>query len=224
MPGSQTTRVIPSTNTYDLELAEQDIADLRSHVTTTQEASTQTDVTDQPITPTGGNTQFSSSGQQKYVGSDGNAYSTGRLSLVTTGDHTISSVTDVALPELGNLANGAAIRYTVRGIVFWQQTTTNTAQSIGMQGANLASGTRVLFMGTPISGNSQSFQFIAQAISNTDVAFGGTVASGAVNAIHISGQILYSAPDVMGLKGLASSGTNTWVLKAGSFIEFMPVT
>jgi hypothetical protein len=210
--------------TYTLEMAQAEMAMTTGQVGIMAEAHTKTNSTDPPNQPASGLISYSLAGHEKYASSDGNDYNTGRLSLVSVNDHTISSVTDVALPELGGISSAAAGTYTVRGIIFWQQTTTLITQNIGLQGANIVAPTRVLFMGLPVSGTTVSYQFIGQAITNTDIAFGGNVTAAAVNAIHISGQIAYSAADVMGLKGLAASGVNTWVVKAGSFIEFMPVT
>jgi len=221
MPGSQTTRVIPSTNTYDLELAEQDIADLRSHVTTTQEASTQTDVTDQPITPTGGNTQFSSSGQQKYVGSDANAYNTGRLSLRTQADQTISSTTATPITVLSGIAV-AAIAYRLHAMVRWTQGSAAVTQRLGWTGT-MQAGTRIEVLSVPGTGGSATQVYPDEVVSNTAVTLPGFAAS-QVAATYLDGVIVFTSPDTFGLTAWEGTNGDTWTVKAGSFLDLMPIS
>ena len=65
--------------TYTQDQASKDIAQLRGQMGYLTEANTQLDTNAVINTPTGGNTQFSSSGQNKYASSDGSAYNTGSL-------------------------------------------------------------------------------------------------------------------------------------------------
>jgi hypothetical protein len=78
--------------------------------------------------------------------------------------------------------------------------------------------------GLPLSGTAVSYDFINEIIDLTAQAFGGTVTNAAVHVIHIEGTVVFSANDTMGLVGIANSAVNTWTVKAGSWLELMPVT
>src|SRR5258707_3558425 len=127
---------------YTLEQCESDVALLRGQVDRLTEILTQQDFTPAgaaPNTPAvSGYTMYSSSGQQKYIGSDGGTYNTGWARMRTTADVTISSKTDVVIaPATGpalSLPVGTNIEYRVRGVIFVVQGAGSITQAVGLTG------------------------------------------------------------------------------------------
>lgn len=175
----------------------------------------------QPALRSGYSVLYSSTGQLKYVAADGNAYATGRMSLVKSGDQTVNSATPTALTDLSGITVEGGT-YRLSGVVLWTQTTSNTGQQIGLQGTPSAP-TKVLFEDTPTTGTALSFDSITLASDNTLQAFGTTVASGAVHAVAIDGVVTFSGTDTFGLRVAANGAINTWVAKAGSWLDLEPV-
>ena len=210
---------MPSQPTYSLEQAEDEIADQRGATAYMDEVLPQNDTDLVPNTPTAGNTQYSSSGQQKYVGSDGNAYNTGRASFRTQADQTVSSTSATPVAGITSIPVDSGA-YRISGVMTWTQVTTNVTQRLGWSGTFQA-GTRIKILSVPGAGATSSYP--DEVTSNSAVTLPG-FATGQNIATWIEGIIVFNAVDSFGLTVWEGTSGDSWTVKAGTFLDVMPIS
>ncbi len=203
---------------YTLEQAEEDIAVLRGLIDILNEAHAVNDITagQTPNTPTGGYTQFSSAGHQKYVSSDGSSYNTGRQTLINTVPQTINPAGVTPITGLTCLV-AANTTYEFSGILRIKQGAANVNQNIGFTGP---AATNVVWYFAPGIAGGGLVQGVAQgALAMVAVAPG---AGPAEQMIWFWGSMTFTANGTFAAG--AQAPTNAFTVQNGCILSIGPAT
>lgn len=215
------------TTTYTLEQAEEDIAQLRGQTDVSGEVQTFTDGSVVPNTPAAsGSSVYSAGGQLKYVGFDGNAYSSGRSTVFTAGSQSIVSTSPVVVSGGGSslsqnvvtgsykfvfhlmcVPNGTGAggnsRFRLNGPAFsaGSYTMTNVTNGATVARFDNTSGFGVLMPGNPMT----------STLPVVDVVIKGVCTFTASAALSVSA-------------ALTGAGDAQYVIAIGSSMDLYPIT
>jgi hypothetical protein len=205
--------------TYTLEEAEDDVASLRGNTDVLSEAHAQNDTDVIPNTPASGSTQYSSSGQQKYIGSDGNAYNTGRYTQWLT-----SPVTFVSTVSASIITAPVTIgTYRIVAFCYGSQGSVAAAQAMRITGPT-NSLVMIASNNTKGSATGQSMWATLTTTLNTDLVIAAH-AAGSDLWIEITGIVTFTASGTLALQGrCATSNADTWTANNGTFLDLLPVS
>jgi hypothetical protein len=159
---------------------------------------------------------YAAAGHLKYVsGGDANAYGTGRLTLLTSGQ-TISSTTDTVITGLQ--APVAAGTYRIRALIAVTANQTAGTATIDLHGPAVSaggSGFRFTNSTGPGAGNNWT---------DTGLAGGGfAMTSGQLTWVEFEGTVTFSAAGTISVQAHTSAGADTFATHAGSWLELLPV-
>jgi hypothetical protein len=219
---------VPSTSKtqYTVEQAETDITDLRGMTYLIDEIITQYDSHVPNLPSASGYTAFSLGGQEAYLGFDGNAYNTGRLTILYTGTgQTVNSTTPVVITGLSvPLAVGT---YKVSGRVRGLQGSTTAVQAIRLIAPDtlVASTLDVDYT----SGNWGSFTTILSNYNNVGALNAdmstASMTNGFTFTIRFEGIIVVSTAGTLNVDArCVTSGSDTWTVEAVSWLQIEPIT
>ena len=155
---------------------------------------------------------------------DGNSYDITRLTLNNnaTGDQAITGTGYTPVTGLSG-AGVAGVIYRLSGRVCWVQGTGTVTQQMQFQGSELASGTRVTVKSYPASGGTATQVYPEQVVNDTAFTL-PAFAAGDLVITEFDGYLVFSAADTFGLLAAEGTGGDSWTIKAGSYLDLMPVT
>lgn len=218
MPVTQPTK----SEVYTLEEAEDHIADARGQFQQALEAFQQDDTDLVPNTPALGATQFSASGHQKYVSSDGSVANTGHVIGLVTSPTLFNSTSDAEVPGTQLLVS--AITYLIRGQMIFDSGFNAGNARFSFHSSTTASTIRVegLFWqdtgaGIALNGaNTTSItgQMVSQTLSSTNRY-----------VLTFDGWVTFAGAGWVDVMASCSNATDTFTVRAtGSYLELVPVT
>lgn len=212
---------------YTLEQAEDDIAILRGQVDRLSEILEQFDVAagQVPNAPVTGYTQYSSTGQQKYLSDDANAYNTGRLTIPgPTGGQLVNSAGFAAVT--GMTCPLAAITYRVSGQIIFSPNQAGASAEFQFAGSGGLTLTGRWFFAeyevlSPITmGNGAEITALSSAFTTTVI--GGGLAD---RVITFDGVVVVSAGGTITLQAATTVAADTYTIKQnGTYLEVSPIT
>jgi hypothetical protein len=213
--------------TYTLEQAASDIAALRGQIDAINEAHIILDSGFAPnLTPSSGVTLFSQAGDLHYEGFDGNEYSTGHVTIVSTAATTISSTSPAIIGSPTPFSVPVAIgTYHWRAHVMYIGNGTGTADSAAFRmGSPAFSAGSVQLVGTA-NGPLVSVRF-----DNTS-GFGSSLAAPIIPAtasprfdVVLEGAAVFTAAgNLIVQAALNAAGTAQFVIAIGSSFTVWPV-
>ena len=212
------------THPYTQEQAEENISDLRGLVDKLTEVHTKADISNQPTTPASGVISYSATGHEKYVGADGNAYNTGRLTFIPSSALTMSASFQTVAGLSAPLAIGT---WRVRSQILVNPTVgggTPAYQYSGSGGLALSHGRLTI-----------TELYAANQVGIADWGGDGTLPTALTSAgafgtptpvdriVIFDGYLIVSTGGTLNIQAKVSSGTCSIALY-GSYLEIMPVT
>jgi hypothetical protein len=208
---------------YTLEQAASDISALRGIVDTMNEAHTILDGGVVPNTPdTSGGSLYSSSGQVKYVSTDGNAYNTGRLTVY--GPSTNLSITSATAVNISGMSFsvGAGV-YRVRAKLGGIQGGLNIAQNFLISCPAMSFTALVINFFLESSGDSNGLAWSNSATSPLTFA-SPAFAAGALFWLDLDAIISFSAAGTCNFQAAEGTSTHGWTVQANCFADIEPVS
>jgi hypothetical protein len=177
--------------------------------------------------PSAGNgaTLYSAAGHGKYVSSaDANAYDTGVLHLIATGQpQTINSTSPSVITGLS--APVAAATYRIHGKIRWKQGATQAQQAIRFMSTGVASAVEIEVNAYELSTGGESV--FASSITALNTDSGNQGASGQAGGVFavwdFDGYITFSAAATFSVEArCVTSNADTYAIQAG-FCDLEPV-
>lgn len=206
---------------YTTEQAANDIAELRGQIQILLEANTQLDTTTVINTPTGGHTQFSSSGHQKYTSSDGNAYNTGRTVAMATSDQPVGQTGNLSIP--GTAIPVVAGTYLIRGVMILDNGSVTATQAMSI---TTAAVTNLNCEIAVFSATSNAFKAFGEITSATGQRVGTGNLSASERVIgYYFGSALFSAGGTVQMgASCVTSALDTFTVRSRTHLILEPVT
>jgi hypothetical protein len=214
---------------YTLEQAEEDIANLRGQVDQMLEIIRMQDsAADIAVTVTGGAWPYSLAGQLKYGSTDGSNYDTGRLITPYTGAGQLVNLTTPVV--LGTCTAPLAVgTYNVFGRVKGLNGATSAAQALRLvsTGGLVASSVDIDYLSSnygALSGTISNFANLTAL--NTDLTTGAVVmTNGFTFSINFWGTVVVGTAGTLNLEvRCVTAAADTWTAEAISYLGVQPIT
>jgi hypothetical protein len=208
---------------YTLEQAASDISALRGIVDTMNEAHTILDGGVVPNTPAAsGGSLYSSSGQVKYVSTDGNAYNSGILTV--NGPPTNTSITSATPVNLSGLTfSVAAGVYRIRAKLGGTQGGAAFAQNFLISCPTMTFTSMVVNFFLQSSGDSNGLAW--SNASTSPLTFASPAFNAALNFwLDLDAIISFSAAGTCNVQAAEGTSTHGWTVQSNCFVDIMPVT
>lgn len=163
-------------------------------------------------------------GHEKYVGTDGIQYNTGRSTVVITANQTINSASNIvvganSVPMSWAVGIGT---YLIDGMINWTQGATTQAQNNGFSGPAISSARMAnnWWVATLFATNGPNTRETSSLGAQTTPAF----ANGVVVEWHFRGVFTATAAGTFSVIATAPTPANTYVIGANSWASLSPVT
>jgi hypothetical protein len=181
-----------------------------------------------PSSISSGPALYGGSGHEKYVGTDGSAYNTGRATIYVTSPQTINTTTSSnAITALSGI-NVGAIKYRIHAKLFCSNSPTAAAQAAGINAStNTAAISTSLtnVAATFLNATAGTFNGVSLITTSGRAGSTGTIAASAVFIIDLDGEITFTSAGLFGLSAsCVTAAGDTFTINPGSFLELMPCT